>query len=169
VLPKVECAVAVNLVLPRVERVEKDMDALHTAIRDIRALVTQHELSHRDAANRLEKLERAILDQHTDNQWTHSQIEGIQSAFREVREKIERIDQNVSRLDELRDDIKALFIDQSRSHEESIKRHSATMRTGMTIAYSIAGLIVVLAGLHAVASGESVVSSITRLLQWVSP
>jgi chromosome segregation ATPase len=169
VLPKVECAVAVNLVLPRVERVEKDMDALHVAIRDIRALVTQHELSHRDAASRLDRLEQAIKDQRSDNQWTHSQIVEVQSAFREVREKIERIDQNVSRLDELRDDIKGLFIKSAKAHEESIKRHSATMRTAMTIAYSIAGLIVVLAGLHAVASGESVVSSITRLLQWVSP
>lgn len=172
-MPPVECAVAVNLVIPRVERVESDLSNLYVAIRDMKALVAQHELSHRDASARMDRLEqaleRAAVTQHADSQWTHAQIESMQTGVREIREKIDRIDHNVGRIDDLRDDIKELFIGSAKAHEESIRRHSATMRTGMTIAYSIAGLVVVLAGLHMVASGESVVTSIAKLLPWVSP
>lgn len=177
-MPSQDSAEQISLyaILPRVERCEKDLDAVHNAIRADRTEITAIILGHEDAKKRIEWLERSVQDQRDENVKAHKDIESLKASMQDLREKmisvVDGMGKIASKFDENSTDLKNLFIEQASIAEKSIGRHAQLMKTFLTLSGSFAGVVIVLTAIHSTIIGQpfsaTVMSLITPFFKSVS-
>lgn len=160
--------ISLYAILPRIERCEKDLDAVHSAIRDDRTELTAIILGHEDAKKRIEWLEKSVQDQRNENIKAHSDIESLKTSIQDLREKmisvVDGMGKIATKFDENSNDLKNLFVEQAAIAEKSIGRHAQLMKTFLTLSGSFAGVVIILTAIHASITGQTISATITSLI-----
>lgn len=163
-------------VIARIERAERDLNALFERSREHDAQIKLMQLAHDDSVKRINLLERAVSDQHRENVRTHQDIDSLKNAVKSLGDRIDGVVRSIvalgTKFDQQREVIEDLFTKQARLHEEGMawqeqrtKRHERLMRLGLTVAFSLSGLVVVLSGLHAAVTDTSVLEAVKGLVR----
>jgi hypothetical protein len=137
------CNFVRDSVLPRIVKLERDMDAAHVNLLGLEQRLGQGELGLRLV--------------QTDHAETRNQLavitDGYETIIREVRNT--------------RTEIETLFTRLARDKLEAAERHSKLLMTAMRGVFILGALAVTMAGLHAVVTGEPLQQSLINLLRGV--
>lgn len=162
------CGVHYSLTVPRIIRCERDLDALHAAVRDLRSRMDGVTLSHEDSVKRLTLMEEAVREQQKESQRTHLDIETLKAAVRAMGDRIETVVSGMHLLAENFDahseDFKKVFLEQAKAHEEAVKRYAHLSRRAIQVAASLVMVGIAFTGVHAAITGESVFASLASYL-----
>lgn len=161
-----ECSLSQALVVPRLHRVEKDLDALHERSRQAHAQLDSLVATQTQSEQRLSLLEQAVHRQHADNARNHGDIESLKVAVGEIRSKIDTVQSGqqslIDRFDGLREAVEAALLTQ-------VDRYGKAMRAFLGLGASIAFLAIVIAPLVQQATGAAMHTHIIGLVRALLP
>jgi hypothetical protein len=162
--PPVACATAVTFIVPRLQRVESDLDALHTASRRNSQTLDALDVAHRDHDKRVAMLERFHEEQHLENVRMNAAVQKLQTAVQDICHKLSQLldAQAVTNthLDAHHAELQELFVKQAKSSLEDVDRYRKKMKVWVAIASALAVILVVVSNLHAMHTGESLLTSL---------
>lgn len=137
------CNFVRDTILPRIVKLERDMDAAHVNLRGLEQRAGQVELGL-----------RLVQTDHTE---TRNQLavitDGYETIIREVRNT--------------RAEIETLFTRLARDKLDAAERHGKLLMTAMRGVFVLGALVVTMAGLHAVVTGEPLQQSLINLLRGI--
>lgn len=165
----VSCATAVTFIVPRLQRVESDLDALHSANRRNTQSLDALDVAHKDQGKRIELLERFHAEQHKENIRIHTDVQKLQTSVTDICHKVTQLldAQAVTNahLDAHHAELQELFVKQAQSNLDDVGRYRKKMKVWIAIAASLAGILIVLSNMHTLRTGESVLTSLAGWLK----
>lgn len=166
--PPVACATAVTFIVPRLQRVESDLDALHTASRRNSQTLDALDVAHRDHDKRVAMLERFHQEQHLENVRMNTAVQKLQTAVTDICHKLTQLlDAQAitnTHLDAHHAELQELFVQKAKDHLDDVGLYRKKMKVLVAIASALAVILVVVSNLHAMHTGESL---LTSLAGWV--
>ena len=173
------CAVAESLVIPRINRIEQSLGTGQDKFIDHDIRLQAITLRHDEHNRRISLLEGWMAEQQAENRGIHRDIQGLQAAVGGVADGLTTLTAEVrsdrAERASMFGEIKAFFTEQAvdavrasereaKRTEEALKRHGTLMKIGMTVAFSVAGLVAVLGALHGVFAKIPLAESIAAML-----
>ncbi len=151
------CPVSIHLLVPRLERVEKDFDNLHTRVRDVFQGIQNIHLIDKDFDRRIAFLENIHSEQKRQNTIILTDVELLKSSVQDLREKmisvVDGLNIVAKKFDEQRQDMINISVKDNINHSRRIK---ATV----TIAGFAAAITIILNQIYSAITGENVLSSL---------
>ena len=151
------CPVSIHLLVPRLERAEKDLDNLHTIVRDVFQGIQNIHLIDKDFDRRIASLENIYSEQKRQNTIILTDVELLKSSVQDLREKmisvVDGLNIIAKKFDEQRQDMINISVKDNINHSRRIK---ATV----TIAGFAAAITIILNQIYSAITGENVLSSL---------
>jgi chromosome segregation ATPase len=150
-------AVFPSLFQPRLERLEKDLDLLHSRTREFDQDLQSTLLVDADLNRRLDSLERIYAEQRSQQSVILTDTELMKASVQDLREKminvVEGLNVLARKFDEQRQDIRGMTV-------TADFNHSKRTRLLVTVAGLGAAIAIILNQLYSVLTGENILSSL---------
>lgn len=150
-----------NLILPRLERTERDVMALHEQSRQQHARLEALSITRDQTETRVRLLEEAVRNQHAENARTHTDIEGLKLSVGAMREALDGVKvgqtEMFRRFSAMQTSVEQLVL-------TNVSRHAKLMRWVLWVGVVLATLLAFVSTVLAPGGHATLVSGLTELL-----
>jgi chromosome segregation ATPase len=159
-----KCNTVLNLISPRIDRMEKDLNSMHTKARDFEMALKTLSLVNDDYDRRLDFLEKTYSEQKTQNTTILIDVDLLKAAVQDLREKmvsvVEGLNTIARKFDEQRQDLNSLSVKNTMQHGKRVKLMLTLVGIG-------AGIAVILNQLYFATTGHNILSTLLSSVGFV--
>jgi hypothetical protein len=167
-----QCIIEQTYVRPQIDRLSRDVTAAHSQLRDHAGAIERLLLWRDESARRMALLEQSAVEQREASRRGEAADAEMRTEFAALRDHTNNEFEHIkSRLATIGNGQEALLHrfdlyaeDTKKSYLLATKRHEQLMRNGMSLAWSVGGLVAVLFAMHGALSGVPMIETIRGLI-----